>query len=281
MCRLFSFRSIIQSQVHNSLLEADNALSTQSKENPDGWGIAHYQNNIPHLIRSQEIAMNDRIFNKVSGIVYSQTIVAHIRKATQGNNDIFNIHPFQFGKWIFAHNGNIKSFEKYKEQIISSIIPELKRFILGTTDSEIIFYFLISIILEKNNFEEEIPYDKLIESLSAGINQIYKIIGPYSIDQKSDQETFLTFILTNGETMVGYNGGKQLYYSTHKVKCPERDKCAYFSEKECEREAPLKSKVNHIVFSSEKIQSENIWLSIKPNEIIGIDKNMTIHKNAL
>ena len=38
MCRLFGFRSVIQSQVHRSLVDADNALGQQSVRHQDGCG---------------------------------------------------------------------------------------------------------------------------------------------------------------------------------------------------------------------------------------------------
>ena len=40
MCRLFGFRSVIPSQVHQSLVGAENALMLQSDRHPDGWGVA-------------------------------------------------------------------------------------------------------------------------------------------------------------------------------------------------------------------------------------------------
>ena len=74
MCRLFGFRSVIQSQVHRSLVSADNALLLQSSDHPDGWGVAYYQEGSPHLIKSASTAIDDHLFRRVSGIVSSQTV---------------------------------------------------------------------------------------------------------------------------------------------------------------------------------------------------------------
>ncbi len=60
MCRLFGFRSVIQSQVHRSLLDADNALAAQSSQHPDGWGVAFYVDGSPHVTRSSETALSER-----------------------------------------------------------------------------------------------------------------------------------------------------------------------------------------------------------------------------
>ena len=69
MCRMFGFRSVIPSQVHRSLLIADNALGLQSAQHPDGWGVAHYIDGAPHVIRSSETALSDQLFHRVSGVV--------------------------------------------------------------------------------------------------------------------------------------------------------------------------------------------------------------------
>ena len=108
MCRLFGFRSVIQSQVHRSLVSADNAIGVQSAHHPDGWGVAYYVGGAPHLVKSAASAVSDRIFQRVSGVVASDTVVAHVRKATHGELSPLNAHPFQYGRWIFAHNGNIR-----------------------------------------------------------------------------------------------------------------------------------------------------------------------------
>ena len=92
MCRLFGFRSVISSQVHRSLVEADNALLHQSNFHSDGWGVAYYVANAPHLVKSTSAAVEDSLFKKVSGIVSSETVLAHLRKATQGELCITNIH---------------------------------------------------------------------------------------------------------------------------------------------------------------------------------------------
>ena len=110
MCRLFGFRSVIASQVHQSLIEAENALGTQSDEHPDGWGVAFYVDKAPHVTRSPATALGDQLFHRLSGVVSSETVLAHVRKATQGENTVLNCHPFQHGPWTFGHNGEIAGY---------------------------------------------------------------------------------------------------------------------------------------------------------------------------
>jgi len=276
MCRIFGFRSVINSQVHTSLVQADNALEQQSLRHPDGWGVSYYVNGYPHVVKSDRTALDDSIFKKVSGVVSSQTVIAHIRNATLGKVNILNTHPFQFGNWTFAHNGNIKNFDKYRDEIISNIAPELKRFILGTTDSEAFFYFLLTRLQEKVELDEkDCPIETLSYVVRNAIEELVSIIGEYSkVDDAAETETYLTFIITNGQTMLAHHGGKNMFYSTYKNHCGDRDTCPSFSD-ECEN--PTKTEnINHLIFSSEPLSGDNIWLPMKLGQIIGVDGRMKI-----
>ena len=277
MCRLFGFRSIIQSQVHSSLVNADNALEQQSYFHPDGWGVAYYISGSPHLIKSDKTAVHDHLFKKISGVVSSDTVVAHLRKATLGSNNILNTHPFQFGSWVFAHNGNIKQFSTKKNELLKLIDSTLQRFILGDTDSELIFFIIltnISKLIPLNRID--CSFELLKTAVTQSIKQIINIIGDMSdCDTCSPNNNFLTFIITNGPTMIAHQGGKNLLYSTYKSNCTQKDTCPEYT---IECEAPTKSGyINHLIFASEALQGDNVWIPIKFGQIIGTDWTMKLN----
>lgn len=277
MCRLFGFRSVIQSQVHSSLVSAENALEIQSRMHPDGWGVAYYIAGIPHIIKTEQSALRDALFKRVSGIVSSQTVVAHIRKATAGDLNILNTHPFQFGPWVFAHNGNIKNFNQYRDEIARAIPANLKRFILGHTDSELIFYFILGHLQKQTGLQERhCPYEKLETAVQASIQDLTRIVGDFStLDDAEEEETYLTFLLTNGESIIAHQGGKKLYYSTYKTFCADRDDCPSYSD-ECE--SPTQTGfVNHLIFASEPLSGDNIWRPMELGQTIGLDAQMKIN----
>ena len=278
MCRLFGFRSVIKSQVHRSLVEADNAIMHQSQVHPDGWGVAYYVAGAPHLIKSTSAAVDCSLFEKVSGIVASETVIAHIRKATQGEHCITNTHPFQFGHWVFVHNGNIEGFSDVREPLLAEISPKIRRYILGTTDSEVLFFLLLSRLAQRVDLHRRgCGLDDMGRAVRETIQIVTDLVGP--IHEQSNgppDKTYLTFILTNGTSMVAHHGGKDLFYSTYKTRCSERDTCHCFAP-ECE--SPTRSGyVNHLAFSSETISGENVWLEMVPGEIIGIDWTMRLKR---
>ncbi len=275
MCRIFGFRSVMQSQVHHSLVSADNALMQQSQRNPDGWGVAYYLGGAPHVIKSVSTAVSDEMFQRVSGVVTSETVLAHVRKATQGQLNILDTHPFQYGRWVMVHNGNIADFPALREALLDRIPPVLRRFILGKTDSEVLFYTLLSKMAERCDLERRgYPLADLAAAARAAVDSICELAGDLCDDDGADpiSNTFLTFVITNGQTMLAHQGGKILHCSTHKRHCPERDTCPHHAP-ECERRVES-GFVSHLVFSSEPLQGENVWEPMCTGDMIGVDWRM-------
>ena len=276
MCRIFGFRSIFSSKIHNSLLEAENALAFQSERHPDGWGVCYYLANTPHLVRSIKTAIDDHLFKRVSGVVSSETVVAHLRKATTGDLSIVNAHPFQYGRWVFAHNGNIPDWQKIKPKIITLISEDLRKYILGDTDSEALFYLLITNMRKYGDpLSSTIDSAGLIAAIKETTDQVILLAGPlHKIDDGPSDQHYLTFIITDGQLMAAQQGGKKLFYSTYKKKCPERDQCPYLKDI-CE--APISGngeKINHLVISSEPLQGENVWIGLGCRDIVCIDQRL-------
>lgn len=279
MCRLFGFRSVIPSQVHHSLVAADNALLHQSEQHPDGWGVAYYVNHVPHVIKSAETAIADSLFQRVSGVVSSETVVAHLRRATTGPLSMINCHPFQYGRWVFAHNGQVPDFAAYREALLAEVAPVLRRFVLGDTDSEVLFYLLLSNMARRFGLDEKGPaLDDVAAAIAETVDTVHAVTDMDCYTSTTKEELYLSFLLTNGEVLVAHHGGKELFYSTHKTRCPERGECPSFS-KICE--APVTSgRVNHMLVSSEPLSGMNVWNEMAPGEIVGVDWGMRLSRHG-
>lgn len=276
MCRLFGFRSVIRSQVHRSLIAADNALGRQSKMHPDGWGVAYYVDGSPHVTRSPGHALNDALFQRVSGVVQSETVLAHVRKATQGAETVLNCHPFQYGRWVFAHNGDIPRFgEAWRAALLHEVSPRLRPYILGETDSEVLFFMFLSRLEEHGRLDKPHVVDDVMDALAKTFADARRVCQPLLDGEK----LLLTAIVTDGVTMVAHQGGKELRWSSHKVRCADRDHCSSLSP-ECE--APSTSGyVNHLIFTSEPLQGENVWNEMSEGDLVGVDWRMRMRVRPL
>jgi predicted glutamine amidotransferase len=267
MCRLFGFRSVIPSQVHRSLLAAENALGVQSNQHRDGWGVAFYVDGSPHVTRSPLTAVGDALFHRLSGVVASQTVLAHVRRATHGDKTVFNCHPFQYGRWVFAHNGDVARFAEQRETLLEHVAPALRRFILGETDSEIVFFLFLTELSRFGALGVRSSLDSALSAMRATVQRVRALCD----QPEANVHSSLTLIATDGETLVATQGGKELFVSTYKTRCADRDRCASLSSA-CE--APTTGSVNHLVLSSEPVHGENVWLPLEPGDMIGIDESM-------
>ena len=274
MCRLFGFRSVIPSQMHRSLIAAENALVRQSEGHPDGWGVAYYVDGAPHVTRSPAHALSDALFHRVSGVVSSETVLAHVRKATQGAHTVLNCHPFQYGRWVFAHNGDVPSFtDTHREALIAEVSPRLRRFVLGETDSEVIFFMLLTRLGAVGPLAAPRGAAEVMDALAETLEDVERL-APQPIDKPN----LLTCIVTDGVTMVAHQGGKELFFSTYKRRCSDRESCAHLAP-HCEAET-LTGQVNHLVLSSEILHGENVWTPLTRGELVGVDWRMRLERRG-
>jgi len=268
MCRLFGFRSVIPSQVHSSLVAAENALGVQSNKHPDGWGVAFFVDGAPHVTRSPMTAVSDSLFHRVSGVVASETVLAHVRQATQGKNNVLNCHPFQYGRWVGAHNGDIPNLEAKRDELLKEIVPRLRRFVLGDTDSELIFFQFLSRLSEYGPLGRTHAVTDVVSALRSTMKRVRELC-----DDEANT-SLLTFMVTDGQCLAAAHGGKPLFYSTYKKRCPDRDSCPSLSD-ECE--APTRSGfVNHLIISSEQLQGDNIWVPLEEGDVMAVDHRMQV-----
>jgi glutamine amidotransferase len=173
-----------------------------------------------------------------------------------------------------AHNGDIQDFSKHRADLVQRIAPMLRRYILGDTDSEVLFFLFLTHLSQHGPLSGRIGVEETSMALQSTIEQARAICD---VDPKKEA-SLLTMIVTDGTTMVAVEGGKELYWSTYKTRCADRDTCPSLS---LECEAPTESGyVNHLIFSSETIQGENIWLPLEPGELIGVDWRMKLLRTS-
>ncbi len=111
----------------------------------DGWGIAFFEGKGVRVFVDPSPSADSPVAELVKHYpIHSLNVIAHIRKATQGEVRLENTHPFQrelWGRyWIFAHNGNLNGF-----------VPRLSgRFVpVGTTDSEQAFCHILDYLAQR------------------------------------------------------------------------------------------------------------------------------------
>ena len=130
----------------------DQSMSSRSRETPtngDGFGIGWYGvRERPGLFRSMRPAWNDANLRDLAAQIESPLFIAHVRATSLATIQETNCHPFRHGRWLFVHNGEIAGIEKLRRDLMLAVDPGLFNDILGTTDSELMFYLALSFGLE-------------------------------------------------------------------------------------------------------------------------------------
>lgn len=263
MCRLFGFRSNNASHVHQSLVREANSLRVQSREHKDGWGIASYgDGELPHAARGLGPAHADPEFERVSALVASHAVVAHVRLASVGPVRVENAHPFVYGAWTFAHNGTLQRFEEHCREIEMRIDPDLRALLRGDTDSERCFFLFLTELRRTGSLQNR-AVDDVALALAQTAREVVRITEPGATKPSSTN-----FLVTDGKLMICTRRHRTLFYSERK-KRQDRDP----------HEAPQDGeRLQQIVIASEQLESETHWFEAAEETVIGVDGDLVFRQ---
>lgn len=159
----------------NSLI--DQSLSSKSAETPtngDGFGVGWYdKRQTPGLFRSIRPAWNDSNLRDLAGHIESPLFLAHVRATSLATVQETNCHPFRFKNWLFVHNGEIDGIDTFRKQLVMEISDDYFPYILGTTDSEVMFYLALTFGLESDPLAALVRMAGFVENVgrSKGIHE--------------------------------------------------------------------------------------------------------------
>ncbi len=273
MCRLFGFRSSVQSGAHRSLVEAENSLLQQAQYHRDGWGIGYYIGRDAYIIKSEAGAHDCERFRLASSRLQSHAFVVHVRRATVGEKDYLNSHPFRFGRWIFAHNGTLEGFDKLKPWVLDNIAESHLPLIFGTTDSEHLFHYLLT-AMGRNGIDraghDEVSAEHVGQVVREAIDTLFRQAKAHKV-----APPILNFVLTNGDAFLAMRAGKDLFFATQKFKCADFEDCAE-PRKVCMEPVRPDSWVNHLIVSSERIGDEDVWEELPQGAMVLMGKDFRV-----
>lgn len=139
MCELLGFSSDKRHDVSQYI----KILSNHSDNNPHGWGMAIMQYGEISVIKEPMRADKSKLLkNLLSGEIITDLLIGHIRRATIGDLEYSNCHPFLRTdrtklQWGLFHNGTIFNTELIRDYVSMQD---------GTTDSECILLYIIDAV---------------------------------------------------------------------------------------------------------------------------------------
>ena len=126
-----------------------------------------------------------------------------------GLHSALNSHPFSFGAWSFAHNGTLRGFPQLSAELADETDPDLQRQRLGQTDSEQIFFWLLSRMRRLTGAAEcpQPAFDSMMELLCEAVRELDERSNPL----RGRRVTRLNFVLTNGRELYATRLRNSLY----------------------------------------------------------------------
>lgn len=186
MCQLFALSCNAPAAVTFSFTGLS-ARGGHTGEHADGYGLAFHDDKVcRHFIddgRASDSALAEFLRRHP---IRARTVLAHVRKATQGAVHLSNCHPFvrewQGRHWSFCHNGDLKDFHP---RLGGSCQP------VGDTDSERAFCWILQEL--RRRFRER---------RAAGWQQLAPVIA--DLAARIARHGSFNFVLTDGRAVYAH-----------------------------------------------------------------------------
>ena len=246
MCQLLGMNSNVPTDICFSF-EGFHARGGGTDHHGDGWGIAFFEGVGCRLFLDSKPATRSPVAELVRKYpIHSLNVIAHIRKATQGEVCLQNTHPFMrelWGRyWIFAHNGTLKDFQP---QLNGNYQP------VGTTDSELAFCYLLEAL--RRLFPAGQPQ---VESLYSAVREVTDELAGYGV---------FNYLLSNGECLFAHCADQLSYVLRHapfgRAHLKDQDITVDFS-----RLATPNDKV--AVIATLPLTDNESWTTMAPGELL-------------
>jgi predicted glutamine amidotransferase len=241
MCQLLGMNANTPTDVMFSFT----GLAQRAEEHKDGFGIAFFEGHgLRHFVDHHSARVSPLAELVKRYPIKSDNVIAHIRKATQGQVALENTHPFQrelWGRyWVFAHNGNLLDFNP---RLHAAFKP------VGQTDSERAFCWLMQELAKAHC---DMPS---IEELSRTLREL--------LPQLNRHGTF-NMLLSNGQALWAH-GSTHLHYLLRRhpfgrAQLQDEDLSVDFAAQTTQRDRVA-------VIATEPLTRGEPWVAIQPGEL--------------
>jgi predicted glutamine amidotransferase len=288
MCRLYGLQATHPTRSACELLDTQNAMIHQSREdarglsNPHGWGMGQITNGTTSCFRQVKPASESESYRKEALKTEGTTMLAHVRRATVGDPSHANTHPFRHGPALLIHNGHVPAFDAVRPHLLDRLSEERRRYIRGTTDSEHVLALLLQL-------QEEAPDAPLHEITRTALQRIQSWVAaeapdaephPTEADTQSLSHDELEGILalnllwTDGSTLAGSRLNRTLWaIERSSVRdCPI-----------CEEEhaaPPEDERYRATVLASERVTDED-WTEVPNGSVFSTAADATFRLESL
>ncbi|ASK26842.1 class II glutamine amidotransferase [Neisseria chenwenguii] len=158
----------------------------------DGFGIGFFEGRGVRLFHDDKPSANSPVADLIRAYpIKSENVIAHIRKASQGQTSLANTHPFMremWGEyWLFAHNGHLIDFSPEQGAYYRAV---------GCTDSERAFCYILNRL--RSRFPEK-PDDAALFDTVSGLTREIRAFGLFNFVMSNGG-----FLFAHASTLLHY-----------------------------------------------------------------------------
>ena len=224
----------------------------------DGFGIGFFEGKGVRLFHDDKPSADSPVADLVKAYqIKSENVIAHIRKATQGQTSLANTHPFMRemwgGYWLFAHNGHLKNFFPKEGGFYRAV---------GNTDSERAFCHILEPLRPRFSArpDENALFDAVAE-LTAEIRE-------YGL---------FNFMMSNGECLFAH-ASTLLHYIVRKAPFGE----AHLIDDDVKVDFAAVTTPNDkvAVIATLPLTANETWLQLAVNELVMFREGDIVRRHA-
>ncbi len=242
--------------------EGFSARGGKTDDHSDGWGIAFFEGKGCRMFLDAQPSVASPVAEFVRSYpIHSTHVIAHIRKATQGEVALHNCHPFRrelWGQyWVFAHNGNLPDFDPENLGFYQAV---------GDTDSEKAFCMMLAV----GDTDSEKAFCMMLETLRShfpqgkpDIKELYPVLQ--KITAVIAKQGIFNYLLSDGEHFFAYCSTNLSYIvrqapfaAAHLI---DQDMTVDFREVTTERDRVA-------VIATTPLTDNEVWTQIQPGELL-------------
>jgi len=284
-------------------------LTLNHRTNGNGFGVGFYHANPkvkkPAVLRDCKPIWHSNNLDPIASFVRSPLVFGHVRWAEKGTMSEQNCHPFNYGVYMFMHNGDIWKFHKIKSAMLALITSlfdtvtkdhDMECEIKGTTDTEHMFWLILALIAKKKETLDlsvaECTAKELVECMQDAIIHILTLIN--KIVGRVGGGCLLNLCLSDGEKVVitrfrnTHAQPGSLYFTLRdKDAKPHSSLCEYCEEEKSDFSVHLENTpiCNNFGFSANSLPkvvivasepteegTEHLWKLVPRNHIVSIQR---------
>ena len=185
----------------NSLVhQAKEATQSSTRINADGFGVAWYSPEIspePAVFKDTSPMWNNRNLGSIAGKIRSASVVAHVRAALSFDPVMReNCHPFQRGRLLWMHNGDIPGRARLSRQVAIAADDTLLAQIRGNTDTE---WALTLFLTHLAGWPERRPQ---LADLAGAMRTTISQVADWHREANDERPLEMNFCVTDGRIMA-------------------------------------------------------------------------------